>query len=117
MIGLKLKADFKPGDPVIYRMTKHSQCPGPRAKSVSPSPNGDEYKYLVDKFWIVDRILEDGKLVLRTRRGKTRVISKDDFNLRPPTWWEALLYRNHFPTHETTATDGNHCETAASSKS
>ncbi|WP_437186458.1 hypothetical protein SH668x_003610 [Planctomicrobium sp. SH668] len=98
MIGLKSKTEFKAGDPVIYRMTKHSQNPGRRAKSVAPSPNGDDYKYQVDKFWVVDRILDDGQLLLRTRRGKTRVMRPDDFNLRPPAWWEFLLYRSYFPT-------------------
>ncbi|WP_092048365.1 hypothetical protein [Planctomicrobium piriforme] len=88
---------FNPGDPVIYRMTKHSVRPGPRAKSISPCQNGDEYKYLVDKFWVVDQVLEDGRLRLRTRRGKTRVIPANDRNLRTPAWWETLLYRNQFP--------------------
>jgi len=94
---MSAKSALKPGAPVIYRMTKHSQCPGPRAKEVSPSPNGDEYKYQVDKFWIVDEIQDDGQLVIRTRRGKTRVIPPSDKNLRPATWWELLLYRNQFP--------------------
>jgi len=94
------KSVFKPGDLVIYRMTKHSQCPGPRAKGIAPSPNGDEYKYQVDKFWIVDNLLEDGQVQLRTRRGKTRVIRQDDHNLRFASWWELLLYRRHFPQRE-----------------
>ncbi|WP_437228872.1 hypothetical protein SH661x_001130 [Planctomicrobium sp. SH661] len=94
---MKIRPALKPGDPVIYRMTKHSQCPGPRAKSVAPSPNGDEYKYQVDKFWVVEKVLEDGQVQLRTRRGKTRTIRQDDQNLRPPAWWEVLLYRNYFP--------------------
>jgi len=93
----KAKTLFKSGDPVIYRMTKHSQCPGPRAKGVSPSQHGDEYKYQVDKFWIVDEVLPDGKIRLRTRRGKIRIMKQDDANLRPPAWWESLLYRNYFP--------------------
>ncbi|HWL09153.1 MAG TPA: hypothetical protein VNQ76_12170 [Planctomicrobium sp.] len=91
---------FTPGDPVIYRITKHSDCPGPRAKAVSPSPNGDDYKYQVDKFWVVDKILDNGQLLIRTRRGKTRVINSDDLNLRTPRWWEYLLYRRQFPTQE-----------------
>jgi hypothetical protein len=95
---MKMRGQFKPGDPVIYRVTKHSRCPGPRARQIAPSPNGDDYKYLVDKFWIVDQILEDGRLLLRTRRGKTRVISRDDPNLRAPAWWESLIYGVYFPS-------------------
>lgn len=100
MIGMSEKVVFKPGDLVIYRMTKHSQCPGPRAKAITPSPHGDEYKYRVDKFWIVDQVLDDGRLQLRTRRGKTRVIRQNDLNLRPAAWWELLLYRRLFPQRD-----------------
>lgn len=100
MITLRSKSSLHPGDAVIYRVTKHSPCPGPRARQVSPSPHGDDYTYQVDKFWLVDRVLEDGRLVIRTRRGKTRVIRPDDVNLRPASWWELLLYRNYFPANE-----------------
>ncbi|WP_437201706.1 hypothetical protein [Planctomicrobium sp. SH664] len=94
---LKSVRQFKPGDHIIYRVTKHSTKPGPRARKVAPSPHGDNYTYQVDKFWIVDRVLEDGQLLIRTRRGKTRVVSGQDLNLRPPAWWENLLYRGQFP--------------------
>lgn len=96
-VRMKVKPIFRPGDFVIYRMTKHSQCPGPRAKQVAPSPFGEEYKYQVDKYWIVDEVREDGQVLLRTRRGKTRVMRMDDLNLRPASWWQRLLYRNSFP--------------------
>lgn len=89
----------KPGDPVIYRMTKHSRRPGPRARDVVPTPNGDDYCYLVDKFWVVDAVQPDGMLLLRTRRGKTRLVAPQDLNLRSPKWWELLLYRQSFPVY------------------
>jgi len=95
---MKMSGIFNPGDHVIYRVTKHSSCPGPRARAVAPSMNGDDYKYQVDKFWVVDQVLGGGQLQLRTRRGKTRVVSADDRNLRLPRWWENLLYRKQFPT-------------------
>ena len=95
---MKLRQEFKPGDRVIYRLTKHSRKPGPRARQISPSPNGDDYIYLVDKFWLVDQVLDGGKVLIRTRRGKTRVISARDRNLRPATWWENFLYGQHFPS-------------------
>jgi len=104
MIGMSVKPAFKPGDLVIYRMTKHSECPGPRAKSISPSPHGDEYKYLVDKFWIVDQLLEDGQIQLRTRRGKSRIMRQDDQNLRPAAWWELILYHRQFPQRDVATT-------------
>ncbi len=95
---MKMTCRFTPGDPVIYRVTKHSPCPGPRAKGVSPSRSGEDYSYQVDKFWVVDQVLEGGQLLIRTRRGKTRVIDANDYNLRAPRWWESLLYRRQFPT-------------------
>ena len=50
---------FKVGDCVVYRKTKHSTHPGPRARSINPNPNGDEYTYLVDKYWVVEDVLSD----------------------------------------------------------
>ena len=32
--------DFQPGDPVIFRKTKHSERPGPRAKKRTPHAQG-----------------------------------------------------------------------------
>lgn len=99
-VDMKMTGIFNPGDHVIYRVTKHSTRPGPRAKVLSASPNGEDYKYQVDKFWVVEKVLEDGQLVLRTRRGKTRIVPVEDRNLRTPAWWENLLYRRHFPSLE-----------------
>jgi hypothetical protein len=98
---MKMTGMFNPGDHVIYRVTKHSDCPGPRARAISASRNGDEYKYQVDKFWVVDEVLDDGQLRIRTRRGKSRVIPANDRNLRSPAWWEFFLYRNQFPVKTT----------------
>lgn len=88
---------YHPGDLVIYRRTKHSQHPGPRAQSVSPAANGDEYTYVVDKFWMVDQVGDDGSLTIRTRRGKTHTVSPDDPSLRKANWWERFWHRDRFP--------------------
>lgn len=90
---------YCPGDWVIYRKAKHSASPGPRAREIAPEPNGEEYSYCVDKFWVVSRI-ENGCLVLSTRRGKQHVVEADDPNLRYARWWERFLYRHRFPTVE-----------------
>ena len=94
MVGSKYRA----GDPVIYRKRKHSTSPGPRAQDVDPAPHGEEYTYCVDKFWVVRERLENGSLLLATRRGKEHVVSPDDPNLRHPHWWERWLYRDRFPS-------------------
>jgi hypothetical protein len=99
-----MSREFQAGDPVIFRMRKHSTHPGPRAKNVMPQPRGEAYSYQVDKFWIVARVQEDGKLVLKTRRGKTHVVEPDDINLRRAHWWERWLYRDRFPKSTESAT-------------
>ena len=96
---------FRPGEPVIYSVTKTSTQPGPRAKAIFPAPGGDEYHYEVDKFWIVAAIRDDGKLVLRTRRGKEHVIDPQDPLLRRARWWERLVYRSRFPQFDLTGGD------------
>lgn len=86
---------FNTGDWVIYRKQKTSNSPGPRAKEVRASSGGESYHYMVDKFWIVEEVLDDG-LKLRTRRGKRNKIPWNDPRLRAPSWWERLVYRGRF---------------------
>jgi hypothetical protein len=91
------KKDFQPGDPVVYRKTKFSRRPGPRAENIHPAAEGDDYMYLVDKFWVVVELCDDGKLLLRTRGGKEHQIDRNDPCLRHPSWWERLVYHRRFP--------------------
>lgn len=84
------------GDWVIYRKTKFSSRPGPRAQNVLPARHGDAYAYTVDKFWIVSEVRRDGSLLLKTRRGKQHVVPSDDWNLRKANWWERWRFRNRF---------------------
>jgi hypothetical protein len=86
------------GDAVIYRVSKSSPHPGPRARSVRPT-RGDDYRYVVDKFWIVRDIQQDGMLVLTTRTGKSRVVPPDAVALRRANLWERWWYRERFPGH------------------
>ena len=81
-------AGIAPGDPLIYRKTKVSPRPGPRARNIEPSENGDRYYYDVDKFWTVADVLEDGRLRAVTRTGKEVYLSRED---------ERLRYRRRFP--------------------
>jgi hypothetical protein len=91
-------ARLQPGDRVVYRKQKSSVSPGPRAKAVFASPKGEAYHYVVDKYWIVHQVFEDGSVEVRTRQGKVHRIDADDPRLRPATWWEKLLYSNRFPS-------------------
>jgi len=88
------------GEWVIYRKAKHSPSPGPRAQEVTPSPHGEFYSYVVDKFWVVERVLDEGQLQLRTRRGKQHLVSADDPNLRRARWWERWVFRRRFQAVE-----------------
>ena len=88
---------FKVGEPVIFTKEKHGLAPGPRAHDVMPAVHGDSYAYQVDKFWIVASEDAEGRLVLRTRRGKQHAVAPDDERLRRPTVWERLRYRDRFP--------------------
>ncbi|MBI1337669.1 MAG: hypothetical protein GC164_11990 [Phycisphaera sp.] len=88
---------YQPGDPVIYRALKHSAHPGPRATEIEPEPMGEGYSYAVDKFWVVERIDEQGQLVLRTRRGKLHILPPDHPQVRRPNLWQRYLYRDRFP--------------------
>ncbi|QDS90380.1 hypothetical protein EC9_45880 [Rosistilla ulvae] len=87
---------LKRGDWVIYRKQKSSTSPGARATDVHPTAGGDTYHYLVDKFWVVDEVLDGQQVRLRTRRGKQNTITADDPRLRRASWWERLLYRSRF---------------------
>jgi len=91
---------FKTGDRVIYRKQKSSVSPGPRAQQMTPSEKGETYSYIVEKYWIVEEVLEDGSLRLRTRRGKQHVVQADDPHLRKPRWWETWLRGGRFRSVE-----------------
>lgn len=87
---------FRPGDYVVYRKTKFSRRPGPRATNVRPATNGDSYSYVVDKFWVVQQVSEDGTVTLKTPRGNVRVVQTGDPLLRHAKFWERLRYRDRF---------------------
>jgi hypothetical protein len=91
-----LRRRFKAGDRVIYTRLKVTTHPGRRAHGVEASANGDDYYYFVDKFWVVADVLADQKLLLRTRRGKTHVVSDDDRNLRHASLWDRIRFRERF---------------------
>jgi hypothetical protein len=68
----------------------------PRAHHVSPSPYGELYSYFVDKFWIVQAVLPDGRLQLRTHTGKTHLVNPRDPHLSRARWWRRWLYKNRY---------------------
>ena len=89
-----MKTTFRPGDLVVYRKTKHSTHPGPRAENIHPAPNGDNYSYTIDKFWLVQEVRADGRIVATTRRGKKNVVKADDPMLKRASLIHRILYRS-----------------------
>lgn len=87
---------FKTGTPIIYRKDKCSTRPGRRARAVAPT-RGDTYNYYVNKFWLVERRLDDGTLLVRTRTGKQHIVRANNPSLRRARFWERVLFRNRFP--------------------
>lgn len=94
---------YRVGEPVIFRASKRSTHPGPRAQHVRPEISGDGYQYEVDKYWAV-REVAGNQLVLLTRRGKTRVVDAGDPALRRAGWWERIAYKDRFPQLDDTTT-------------
>ena len=88
---------FNKGDFVVYRMSKESNRPGRRARHVEPSSAGETYRYLVDKYWVVDDAPDSGELTLRTRTGKIHQIDSNDRSLRRANFFERLFLRARFP--------------------
>lgn len=94
---------FQPGDLVIYTVSKQGLKPGPNAREIQPVPNGEDYTYVVDKFWMVQQLAPGESLIIVTRRGKTREVACSDPLLRKATWWQKLRYRDRFPTPDVLA--------------
>ncbi len=91
---------YQAGDLVVYTLPKQGPTPGPRARSIHPSRRGEDYSYLVDKFWMVAEVLPDNQLRLVTRRGKYRVVSTNDPLLHKAGWWQRFRNRGRFPAPE-----------------
>src|SRR5271168_1470680 len=88
---------LEPGDFLIYRKSKVSPRPGPRARNVQAAENGDDYYYEVDKFWRVSDVLNDGRLVAVTRTGKRVYLTPEDERLRKAGWLARMRHRRRFP--------------------
>ncbi|TWT79989.1 hypothetical protein CA13_14010 [Planctomycetes bacterium CA13] len=91
-----IETKWNRGDWVIYRKQKTSTSPGQRASNVHPATKGDLYHYTVDKFWIVDSVLDDGQIELCTRRGKKNTVDASDPMLRKANWWQRLIHRGRY---------------------
>ena len=92
-----MRRQFKTGDLVIYRKPKMSTRPTLNAVEVYPAEHGDAYSYLVDKYWVVTRGVDEETIEVKTRTGKLHRIRTDDRLLRKAGLLDRLFGRNRFP--------------------
>ena len=88
---------FSAGDKIIYHKPKSSFCPGPRARQVYPLEHGEAYHYVVDKFWKIDKVNDDGTLDVVTRTGKKNRLMASDPNISKVHLLQHFFYRKRFP--------------------
>lgn len=88
---------FRVGDAIVYHKPKSSFCPGPRARQIFPLEHGEEYHYVVDKFWKVTEVHGNGTIEVMTRTGKKHLLQADDPNIRKPHLFQHFIYRKRFP--------------------
>ena len=89
---------FAVGDRVVYQKSKSSPQPGPRAESIWPSGYGEDYAYVVDKYWVVSTIVDEETIEVATRRGKTHRLRVDDPQLRKAGWLARFFHRGRYPS-------------------
>ena len=87
---------FKTGDFVIFGKAKSSTHPSPFAKHIQPAKHGETYSYIIDKFWKVVRVFDNGMIEIETRRGKHHLLDTDSSQLRKARWWDRLMFRKRF---------------------
>ena len=91
-----MRNQWNPGDWVVYRKSKRSTSPGPRAAHVNASPKGESYTYVVDKFWVVESVLPGDRVRLVTAKGKAHILAADDHSLRHPSLLQKFVWRQRF---------------------
>jgi hypothetical protein len=96
--GHFLRRRLQPGAPIVYRMaTSSTRPPGPEARDVRPAERGDFYYYLINKYWRVEQVLEDGRIVAVTPLMEHHCLRRDDPNLRKASLIERLRHGARFP--------------------
>ncbi len=96
--GHFLRRRLQPGAPIVYRMAASSSRPPAReASDIRPAERGDLYYYLTKKYWRVEQVLEDGRIVAVTPLMEHHCLRRDDPNLRKANLLERLRHGARFP--------------------
>lgn len=93
LAGKLWRHNYSPGDRVVYRKTKHSEHPCPRAENIHPFPHGEGYTYCVPKLWLVVDKVDEETLEVTTPGGKRHKVRTDDPHLHKAGPLERLLFR------------------------
>ncbi len=89
---------LQPGVPIVYQMAEtSSRPPGPDAKDIRPAERGDLYYFLTRKYWRVEQVLDDGRIVAVTPLMEHHLLRRDDPNLRRASLLEQLRHGARFP--------------------
>lgn len=89
---------LRPGAPIVYRVQETSTCPSPDAIDVHPSEHGESYSYLAQKYWRVEKVLEDGSILALTPLMEHQYVRPNDPNLRRANLIERVRYAARFPS-------------------
>ena len=54
---------LRAGAPIVYCTHESSTCPTRDARDVHPAEHGDFYYYTINKYWRVEKVLQDGSIV------------------------------------------------------
>ena len=74
-----------------------SDHPVQDARQVYPAEKGESYYYVRDKYWRVEKVLQDGWIVARTALMEQYYLRRNDPNLRKASLLERLKYASRFP--------------------
>jgi hypothetical protein len=92
-----LSQKFAPGVPIIYRMQAMSDQPVHDGGEVYPSEKGESYYYVRNKYWRVEKVLQNGWIVARSPFMEEHYLRGDDPNLRKASLIERLRFASRFP--------------------
>ena len=95
--GHIFRGKFHAGAPIVYRVVETSTCPGPEARDIHPAERGELYYYLINKYWRVEEVRQDGWIVALTPLMEHHYLRRDDPNLRKANLLERLRYAARFP--------------------
>lgn len=88
---------FTPGVPIIYRMQAMSDHPIHDVLQVYPAEKGESYYYVRNKYWRVEKVLQNGWIVARSALMEEHYLRHDDPNLHKASLIERLRYASRFP--------------------